>query len=365
MIHVNLNNIKKEGQEFKLDDFPSDVTIEITRECPLNCLICSSNGGEAHPLELSLDKWIEVINESIELGAQSFLISGGEPFSSSYFKTICEYLSEKDVSLSIYSSGNYNDGRELHPLRYDDLVFVSNLGSIRLVFSLEGSNEVTHDFMTCVEGSYHNTISSIRRAVGLGIDTEIHFVPTQVNYKELPDVVSLASNLGVTKISVLRFVSQGRGSKNAENLQLNDEDLLILREIFHQLNGSPRVRIGSPFNSFLLNKNYQCNAGKKRMTIRYDGLVVPCEAMKFLAEEYNDNDVKLFTLKDIWYQSKLFQLARNFHKTLNPECVSCEFLSKCWGGCPAQRLLGGNLLSMDPYCSKKIQDSIPLTILRD
>lgn len=355
----------------KMYDVPSDVTLEITRECPLNCLICSSNGGEKHPSELSLDKWIDIIDESIELGATSFLISGGEPFSSSYFKTLCEYISEKDVSLSIYTSGNYYDGHEFSSLQYNDLFFLTNLDLVKLVISLEGSNEKTHDFLTGVKGSFNNTMATIRLAVKLGIDTEIHFVPTLINYLELPDVVFLAKKIGVKRASILRFVAQGRGKDNEKLLKLRNDDLIVLRDIFFKLEKyGDYIRIGSPFNPFLLSKNYMCTAGRKRMTIRYDGRVVPCEAMKFMAEGFNDefyadNDVTIHTLDDIWNISKIFQMSRDFHKIINSECVSCEFLNKCWGGCPAQRILKSDLNNIDPFCSIKIRERELLLIAHD
>ena len=334
---------------------PIDVTLELTRECPLNCLICSSNGGKPHPLELSLDKWLKIIDKSIELGVKSFFLSGGEPFSRSYFKDICKYIANKNVSLSIYTSGNFFDGRELGPIKYDDLIFISSLDSVRLVFGLEGACARTHDLMTRVKGSFNNIISSIRTAVDLGLYTELHFVPTKMNYKELPDVVSFAKKLGVKKVSVLRFVAQGRGKDNESMLRLGKDDLINLRNILYELSGyGDYVRIGSPFNPFLLSKGYKCTAGRKRMTIRYDGRVVPCEAMKFMAEDFNDNDVRIFSLRDIWQSSEIFKMARSYQIAIGSECNSCDYLNICMGGCPAQKLLNGALDAVDPYCSIRI-----------
>jgi len=346
--------------DFKINNAPTDITLEITRECPLNCKICSSFGGEPHPLELSLDKWIGIIDESIELGAKSFLISGGEPFSSSYFKEICEYISNKGVSLSIYTSGNHFNGLEIGPLQSTDLIPLSTLNPVKLVFSLQGSRARTHDSITYVKGSFNNTLSSIRLALELGLYTEVHFVPTKMNYQELPDVVSLAKKIGVKKVSVLRFVPQGRGKVNESRLKLEKDDLIRLRDIFHKLSEhGDYVRIGSPFNPFLLSKTYKCTAGRKRMTVRYDGRVVPCEAMKFMAEEFegevfNDNNVRRYSLKDIWEHSTIFQMARSLHKSLSTECNSCDFLFKCSGGCPAQSILTGSFEAIDPYCIVRI-----------
>lgn len=335
-----------------MGDISLEITLEITRGCPLNCLICSSNGGSPHPHELSLEKWLHIIDESIDLGAKFFLISGGEPFSVPYFKEICEYISSKDLSISIYTCGNVLKEGKLSPLQIDDLDFISNFGAVRLVFNLQGMSSKTHDTITQVKGSFENTLSSIIKAVDYKLTTEIHFVPTLLNYKELQNVVSLSKNLGVEKVSVLRFVAEGRGKKNEPILKLKKDDLASLKDILSELEEyEDFVRVGAPFSPFLLSKNYKCTAGRRRMTIRYDGRVVPCEAMKFMAEKFEDNDVRRHSLKDIWETSQIFQLARKFQSLIQrTECNSCSFFNKCGGGCPVQRLLNGALEHVDPYC---------------
>jgi len=339
---------------------PRKVTLELTRDCPLNCLICSSNGGSPHPKELSLQKWIDVVDESLNLGTKSFMISGGEPFAFSYFKELCQYISNKNISLSIYTSGNIRRGDEILPLNNDELDLLSNLGSVKLVFNLQGSNSKIHDLMTCVKGSFVNILSSIKLAVDYDLKIEVHFVPTSINYKKLPEIVSLCKDIGVKKVSVLRFVPQGRGKINEKILKLGSSEIMHLRNILVNLTESDNyVRVGSPFNPFLLSKQHKCTAGCTRMTIRYDGFVFPCEALKFVSENFNDNNVRRYSMKEIWENSQIFQLARNFQNLINKsECLSCTFFNKCRGGCPVQRLLTGTLEHVDPYCLAIIQTAL-------
>lgn len=345
---------QQEANVIQIGSIPRDITLEITRKCPLNCLMCSSNGGSPHPFELSLNEWLKIIDELIDLGAKSFFLSGGEPFSCSYFEDVCKYISNRDVSFSIYTSGNsLTNNNKLSPLKNDELEFVSSLNIKRVVFNLEGSIDKTHDLMTCTDGSFNNTLSSIISSVDLGLITEVHFVPTLLNYKELSDIVSLAKSLGVSKFSVLRFVPQGRGKKYEQQLKLRNHDIFRLRRILSDLIISNSfIRLGHPFNPFLLVNNFKCNAGQDRITIRYDGLAVPCEAMKFMAENYYDNDVRQFSIKEIWNHSALFTLARTFESRLPNECINCRFLDNCGGGCPIQRLIEGDINQIDPCCTK-------------
>lgn len=344
-----------DGLSGQVEDAFLDITLEITRDCPLNCLICSSNGGTPHPNELSLETWKRIIDESLELGAKSFLLSGGEPLCSPYFYDICNYISKKEVNLSIYTSGNIRKGGNISPILNEDLEFISQLNNIKLIFSLESSSNKIHDLMTQVKGSFDNTIESIKLAVSSDIYSEVHFVPTLLNYKDLPNVVALSRKLGVKKVSILRFVPQKRGEIYKDRLLLKKEDIINLKTILQDLSKTYDgfIRIGSPFSPFGIIEN-SCNCGMNRITIRYDGKAFPCEAMKFLDKTYNDNDVTSFPLGKIYFHSELFSSARNVQKTfLSSECRNCEIFSKCKGGCPAQRMLLNDLsvMRLDPICS--------------
>jgi len=333
---------------------PLDITLEITRKCPLRCNFCSSNGGDPHPKELTLIDWERIVDEAIEIGARSFLISGGEPFSCQYIKELIEYISEKPAQISIYSSGNVEKNNKIEPLALKDLEFIANLGSIKMILSLEGSSNFTHDKITNKMNSFCNTIQSVQNCIKLGLKTEIHFVPTKQNYFELPGVLDISKNLGVDKISILRFVPQGRGKENRKSLELDYEDLIKLNKIFLDFRKyRDFVRIGSPFNPFLLSTNYICTAGINRITIRYDGLVFPCEAFKFLPEN-EEIDIRKFSLKRIFYDSSIFKEVKTYHKIfLNSSCKSCSGFSICGGGCPAQKIL--NSTNIDPICLQLIE----------
>lgn len=272
-------------------------------------------------------------------------------------KELSKYIFNKKIALSIYSSGNIKENNKLIPLRVEDLQYLANLGPIRLVLSLEGSQNLINDKMTAQPGSFDNTLVSIKRAIDLDIQTEIHFVPTKINYKELPAVVSLAKRMGVKEFSILRFVPQGRGEINKEILELEKIQLYELKEMFSELEKySTFVRIGSPFNPFLLTKQYECTAGYNRLTILPNGYVVPCEAIKFLADKFEDNNVKKYSLKYIWEKSIIFNEARQFNKYIHQsDCINCEYYSSCKGGCPAQRIINEKFTKYetDPLCLRK------------
>lgn len=336
-----MNEIGGHNMEINKDEPLIDATIEITRECPLDCLICSSNGGVKYPQEVSFDNWKKIIDELSILGTKSIQISGGEPFSCSYLIELCQYITREKIPLSIYTSGNIKIKNKLTSLKKSCLKQLSQLNNIKMIFSLEGASNQIHDEMTCQEGSFNNTLISIKRAKSVGLSTEIHFVPTKLNYMELSDIIKISQNLGVEKVSVLRFVPQGRGMINQTKLLLDLDNDLKFKNILINLfkTYSEYIRLGSPLSIYGLNSN-NCNCGENRLTIRYDGKVFPCEALKFLGNNYEDNDVIIYPIRYILDKSKIFNEIKQFKNNfIELGYLNSNNIVKNRGGCLAQKIL--------------------------
>lgn len=332
-----------------------DLTIEITRKCPLNCLMCSSYGGIPYPNELTLDELKRIIDDAHGLGTQTIIFSGGEPFEHPHLIDLCEHAKRYDLGVCIYTSGNVrSEDYSIKPIGESLLSYLKKISINKMIFGLQGPNAEVHESITGVKGSFTNTIISIRRVVRESIPTEIHFVPVKLNYRTLPRMIMLAKKLQVDKISVLRFVMQGRGEANNKMLSLDPHELLALKLILREMLASktPRVRIGAPFNAFGLSEENYCTIGKSRATIRADGFVFPCEAMKELPYCL-DNNLRRRSLKEVWEESKIFREARAFASIISRSlCRNCKEFAQCKGGCPAQRLLSGASIMdhVDPYC---------------
>lgn len=333
-----------------------DLTIEITKKCPLNCLICSSNGGVPYPNELTVDELKRIIDDAQELGTQTIIFSGGEPLEHPHLIEICKYAKLYDLDVSIYTSGNVRARKDhsTKPISEGIISYLKDLPINKMIFGLQGPTDNIHDSITGVQGSFANAIASIKRVIRESIPAEIHFVPVKPNYRALPQMVRLAKMLQVDQISLLRFVAQGRGEDNNSSLRLESHELILLKSIIGEMLASrtPRVRIGAPFNAFGFSEKNCCTAGKSRATIRADGFVFPCEAMKEL-HYCSDNYLRKKGLREIWEKSALFQEARNFmHLIGRSSCRNCKMFVKCKGGCPAQRLISGASIEndFDPYC---------------
>ena len=68
----------------------NDLTLEITKKCPMNCILCSSEGGEAAPNEFSLTELKDIVDQAKSLGVTQISLSGGEPLTHKHILDICK-----------------------------------------------------------------------------------------------------------------------------------------------------------------------------------------------------------------------------------------------------------------------------------
>ncbi len=266
-----------------------EITIELTTKCPLYCLHCSTNAGPNGCQNLSRFHVFKIIQESIELDAKKISLSGGEPFAHPSILNILSTAGKINARLCIYTSGNMlSNGTGIQPISDDLIESVAETGH-KLVFNVGGNDERTHDYITATKGSFQNLIVSVQKASEYGVPFEFHFVPMRPNFKQLREVVSMAERMGARRVSILRFVPQGRGEDNKEKLDLTPfqisqlfKDLARLKSEFPGF-----MRLGSPFNPFGLGEPTPCASGLGKVLVNPYGKAHVCEAFKHLTIGYN------------------------------------------------------------------------------
>lgn len=326
----------------------NELKIEVTYKCPLACVHCSSDANETNELCLDKIKCLDIIKEAIELGVKKIAISGGEPLYWEGLNEIIKFTKDKGLSTSIYTSGNSCDYKRI----FNEL---SINGLDKAIFSIYSANKLEHNRITRKEASFDNTINSIKYAKSVDITPEIHFVALASNYKKLESICEMAQTLGVNRISVLRFVPQGRGAliqnKDSLSYQQNIElrnSIIMLREQGFD------IRTGSPFNVLYLNEKPKCLAAQDRLIISPDLRLYPCDAFKQIKYEeidYLDKYAILenATLKDCWNKSSYLNRVREaVAADCSDSCSECKSYEKCNSGCLAQKYIYYKSLEKNP-----------------
>jgi MoaA/NifB/PqqE/SkfB family radical SAM enzyme len=88
---------------------PTDVSIEITRRCPLVCQHCYNNlpmgDLEARNRELSKEEYFVILDELAEMGVMWVLFTGGEIFARKDFLEIYTYAKTKGFLITLFTNG--------------------------------------------------------------------------------------------------------------------------------------------------------------------------------------------------------------------------------------------------------------------
>jgi radical SAM protein with 4Fe4S-binding SPASM domain len=332
-----------------------ELKIEINRDCPLNCLHCSSNGQSGAPERLSSHKITEIVKEFVSLGGEKVCISGGEPLCHKEINSIISLTKNEVIELSIYTTGIQRNGNPISSISKKTAEILAE-NHVKMIYSLHGARDVTHDRLTQVSGSFKSTITAIEKTIDLGMDVELHVVPMAVNYKELADITKIAAGLNIKSISWLRFVPQGRGLTNRGILQLTRDQLFKLHETktkIKKINDYINIRTGSPFNILCPETALHCEAGINVLTIGPDGHISPCDAFKQFRVDDQFGNIFNNSLTDIWQKSSFLNNVRAIHEAASEsKCTSCHLYSKCHSGCLAQKAILNGILSNDedPLC---------------
>jgi len=342
---MNFGGLKLNDLKYNL----REIKFELTYKCLLKCIHCSSEANVS-ACEMSYDTAVSILSQAIEMKVQEISFSGGEPLLWPRFSEIASLCSSAGIHTQVYSSGNIGDLTIIEEIKdYVDTI----------IFSIYSSEQEFHDQITKVGGSLKKTISAVEEAKNAGLNVEFHFVPLKSNYEHLSNIIDYAKTLGVPKISVLRFVPQGRGELISE-LALNTEENLRLKKIIEGNDSKVQLRTGSPYNFLMVNQKQKCNAAINRLTITPDLHIYPCDAFKQVkakkivgSDEYSRLDK--WSLSNCWNMSLYLNAIRRYHQhPFEKPCNTCKHIENCVSGCMAQKYLARGKLGKgpDPMCLK-------------
>lgn len=342
-----------------------EVKIELTKDCPLACIHCSSNASSGNPVQLTQETVLSLVRQAAELHVKSIVFSGGEPLLWPWIDAAVSACASHGLHCSIYSTGINltEDGAQ-------EILTLAKYGLNKAIFSLYSPLKEHHEEITRTMGSFDKTVAAMRAIGNADIEREIHFVPLKRNYKHLVKLIKLAKAAGVPKVSILRFVPQGRGEvlKKSREMLMQRETMELRSLILDcREHYGVDIRLGSPYNIMMLNENIDCIAAWQTLCIGPNGNIYPCDAFKNiepseigLRDQYNN--ILSHSLRECWEKSEYLNAIRRYLTTpFGEPCSQCLYLEHCKSGCLAQKVLEqesieyGNIVKRpDPLCLRNI-----------
>jgi MoaA/NifB/PqqE/SkfB family radical SAM enzyme len=334
---------KKPSPPFKID-------VELHRRCNLKCLPCLRQhqgfdfNEDSKQHEMSLIKWLDIVNQAANLGILVWNIEGGgEPMALKELTIpVMDEVKRSGMYGVITTNGTLWTEEELKNLvkiKWD-----------RIHFSIDGPDAKTHDYLRGVKGCFKKTVNNIRilNKWKKKFGTEnpmlsINLVLNKKNYNKLDKIVKLSYELKADYIFVEPLIVF---SKAGANLKLSDleckklpehvKKAKILAEKYKIDNNfatkdenlsEELVKNTSVMNSILIKDvkevhdsllSSPCDRPWNNMAVKYNGLTGHCGLLQ------RGENVKEKSLKEIWQRSFLKKVRKDMlKKKLLDHCSRC------------------------------------------
>lgn len=323
--NTELNLREIENGETVLKSYPRRLVFELTNACNLNCVMCGRNAADFKPTVFDMDVFrsFEPIMDDIE---EVTLMGWGEPTIHPNFIEMLEIINK-------HSARKYFCTNGMNLQKIKNALFDYNVDVFAV--SLDGATHETNERIR--RGSDIKKITNdlkeivqMRKEKGFGPWINFVFCAMKSNIKELPDLVRLASEIGIDEVKVV-YLTAFDEELAKESLWGCDE---LIKDTFEEA-----IKVGEELNIALKLPHYvgedvagdklhkDCFVSWRDFFLGSDGYVRPCMSTPVKFFEY---DMKK-DFMDIW-NSKEYQnyraIVNNQEKMDNP-CKRCYQSSHC------------------------------------
>jgi radical SAM protein with 4Fe4S-binding SPASM domain len=343
----------KDDKTDRMDFRTYSISWNLTKRCNLNCDHCYLDAdfrGGVRTDELGTEECFRVIDQIAEVNPNAFLIlTGGEPLLRPDIYEIVRYAADKKFMVVLGTNGTM--------INHTVAKKIKEAGAHGVGISIDSMDAIKHNKFRGVDQAWENSTKAFEILNEVGVDFLIQMSVSEMNYKEIPDVVAYAESIGAIAFNLYFLVCTGRGQGNTDiSNAAYEEALKTLYKLQMEYKG--RLMINSkcaPQYKRVVYENdpesvYQrtysggCPAGTHYGRISPEGDLTPCP---FIAESVGN--LKDSSFKDLWNNAPLMNQLRD-RKSLEGKCGTCEFSSMC-SGCRARAFAEtGNYMAEDNSC---------------
>jgi radical SAM protein with 4Fe4S-binding SPASM domain len=307
---------------------PLQVSIEVTRRCPLECLHCYNNlpmgDVDARQRELTTEEHFRLLDELADMGCFWILYTGGEIFARKDFLEIYTYAKKKGFLITLFTNGTI--------MTEEIADYLKEWPPFALEITLYGRTRETYEALTAIPGSYDRCLRGIGMLKERGIPLKLKTVATSVNKHEVLAMRQFAEEeLGVEFKVDGQINPRIDCSQSPLAVRLTAEEVVALDMSMPK--GMSEYRrlaqhdLETPLVPARADSVYFCGGGMNSFAVNAYGEIGIC-----VISQQDTFDIRGRGVKHVW-ESALLEL-RNRKRTQVTKCVECRIQSVC-GMCPA------------------------------
>ena len=307
---------------------PLQVSIEVTRRCPLECLHCYNNlpmgDMDARRRELSKEEHFRVLDELADIGCFWLLYTGGEIFARKDFLEIYTHAKKKGFLITLFTNGTVITEQIAN--------YLAEWPPFTIEITLYGRTRETYEALTAIPGSYDRCLRGIRLLRERGLPLKLKTVATSVNKHEISAMRQFAEEeLGVEFKTDGQINPRIDCSQSPLAVRLTPEEVVALD--MHAPRGVSEYRrlakhdLENPPNLSRDDSVYFCGGGMNSFAINAYGEMGIC-----VISQQETFSIRGKSVRQVWDES-LLQL-RTRKRSRVTKCIQCRIQSLC-GMCPA------------------------------
>ena len=308
--------------------FPTQVSIEVTRRCPLECRHCynnlAMNDAGARRAELTLDEHRRLLDELAECGSLWLLYTGGEIFARADFLEIYREAKSRGFLITLFTNGT------MVTPRVADVLGEWRPFSVEI--TLYGATRETYESLTQIPGSYERCMRGIEALLERKLPLKLKTVPTTVNVHEVYAMQHLAEELGVEFKFDPMVNPRIDCSSSPLGVRLSPEQVVALefhdphREREYRRMAMDEVASGCGAKTEA-GHVYSCGGGVNSFAVDPAGRLTIC-----VLSHRESYDWRRGSLREAW--ETFFPRVRYKPRTRPTKCDTCGIQTLC-GMCPA------------------------------
>jgi radical SAM protein with 4Fe4S-binding SPASM domain len=307
---------------------PLQVSIEVTRRCPLECLHCYNNlpmgDMDAKRRELSKEEHFRMLDELVEMGCFWILYTGGEIFARKDFLEIYTYAKKKGFLITLFTNGTI--------INEQIADYLAEWPPFAIEITLYGRTRETYEALTAIPGSYDRCMRGIKLLKERRLPLKLKTVATSINKHEVVAMRQFAEEeLGVDFKMDGQINPRIDCSQSPLAVRLTPEEVVALDMSVPKGASEYRKLVGreleSASNPSLDETLYSCGGGISGFAVNAYGELGIC-----VISQQETFSIREVGVRQVWEGALLGLRMRK--RTRLTKCAQCRIQSLC-GMCPA------------------------------
>ncbi len=305
---------------------PMEVSLEVTRRCPLECQHCYNNlpmgDLQARNRELSKEEYFGILDELADMGVLWLLFTGGEIFARKDFLEIYTYAKRKGFLITLFTNGILINERIAD--------YLCEYPPFAIEITLYGRTRETYEALTDMPGSYDRCMKGIQHLVDRNLPLKLKTVGTSINKHEVAGMKQFAEEeLGV-EFKFDSLVNPRIDCSRAPlGVRLSPEEVVTLDLHWLSIAAEHRKNLeqGLAEGPSKATTVYTCGGGVKAFAVDPYGHMSIC-----VISHQETYDIRKGSVREGWDQFLL--KVRQRKRVQISKCTACQIKSAC-GMCPA------------------------------